>query len=168
MLDKRNFFNYIVTKMNETKESNRITSEDSKAIKLEKQARMLKNLINHRLDMLNNDWWQDGIGKNGKPKKLSLDTVLNRKYNVRNTRDLLRKWGNESLGRERDMYRCEGPTKLRYAIINRIKETGEMFLIGGSHGPAVTVPLKVDENNTVSVNTAKLGLLELKKVIHNA
>ena len=168
MLDKRNFFNYIVTKMNETKESNRITSEDSKAIKLEKQARMLKNLINHRLDMLNNDWWQDGIGKNGKPKKLSLDTVLNGKYNVRNTRDLLRKWGNESLGRERDMYRCEGPTKLRYAIINRIKETGEMFLIGGSHGPAVTVPLKVDENNTVSVNTAKLGLLELKKVIHNA
>ena len=168
MLDKRNFFNYIVTKMNETKESNRITSEDSKAIKLEKQARMLKNLINHRLDMLNNDWWQDGIGKNGKPKKLSLDTVLNRKYNVRNTRDLLRKWGNESLGRERDMYRCEGPTKLRYAIINRIKETGEMFLIGGSHGPAVTVPLKVDENNTVSVNTAKLGLLEVKKVIHNA
>ena len=168
MLDKRNFFNYIVTKMNETKESNRITSEDSKAIKLEKQARMLKNLINHRLDMLNNDWWQDGIGKNGKPKKLSLDTVLNRKYNVRNTRDVLRKWGNESLGRERDMYRCEGPTKLRYAIINRIKETGSMFLIGGSHGPAVTVPLKVDENNTVSVNTAKLGLLELKKVIHNA
>ena len=162
MLDKRNFFNYIVTKMNETKESNRITSEDSKAIKLEKQARMLKNLINHRLDMLNNDWWQDGIGKNGKPKKLSLDTVLNRKYNVRNTRDLLRKWGNESLGRERDMYRCEGPTKLRYAIINRIKETGEMFLIGGSHGPAVTVPLKVDENDTVSVNTAKFGLLELK------
>ena len=154
--------------MNETKESNRITSEDSKAIKLEKQARMLKNLINHRLDMLNNDWWQDGIGKNGKPKKLSLDTVLNRKYNVRNTRDVLRKWGNESLGRERDMYRCEGPTKLRYAIINRIKETGSMFLIGGSHGPAVTVPLKVDENNTVSVNTAKLGLLELKKVIHNA
>ena len=168
MLDKRNFFNYIVTKMNETKESNRITSEDSKAIKLEKQARMLKNLINHRLDMLNNDWWQDGIGKNGKPKKLSLDTVLNRKYNVRNTRDVLRMWGNESLGRERDMYRCEGPTKLRYAIINRIKETGSMFLIGGSHGPAVTVPLKVDENNTVSVNTAKLGLLELKKVIHNA
>ena len=155
--------------MNETKESNRITSEDSKAIKLEKQARMLKNLINHRLDMLNNDWWQDGIGKNGKPKKVTLATALNRKYNVRNTLDILRKWGNESLGRRRSVtVGGEGPTKLRYAIINRIKETGEMFLIGGSHGPAVTIPLKVDENDTVSVNTARLGLLELKKVIHNA
>ena len=148
--------------MKDMKENNRITSEDSKATKLEKQARMLRNLINHRLDMLNNDWWQDGIGKNGKPKKVMLDTVLNRKYNVRNTRQILRKWGNESLGRVRDMYRCESPTKLRYAIISRIKETGSMFLIGGSHGPAVTVPLKVDENDTVSVNIAKFGLLELK------
>jgi len=149
--------------MKDMKENNRITSEDSKATKLEKQARMLRNLINHRLDLLNNDWWQDGIGKNGKPKKVMLDTVLNRKYNVRNTREILRKWGNESLGRRRGAYHCgEGPTKLRYAIVNRIKETGNMFLIGGSHGPAVTVPLKVDENNTVSVNTAKFGLLELK------
>lgn len=148
--------------MKDMKENNRITSEDSKATKLEKQARMLRNLINHRLDLLNNDWWQDGIGKNGKPKKVMLDTVLNRKYNVRNTRQILRKWGNESLGRVRDMYRCESPTKLRYAIISRIKETGSMFLIGGSHGPAVTVPLKVDENDTVSVNIAKFGLLELK------
>ena len=148
--------------MKDMKENNRITSEDSKATKLEKQARMLRNLINHRLDLLNNDWWQDGIGKNGKPKKVMLDTVLNRKYNVRNTRQILRKWGNESLGRVRDMYRCKSPTKLRYAIISRIKETGSMFLIGGSHGPAVTVPLKVDENDTVSVNIAKFGLLELK------
>ena len=148
--------------MKDMKENNRITSEDSKATKLEKQARMLRNLINHRLDLLNNDWWQDGIGKNGKPKKVMLDTVLNRKYNVRNTRQILRKWGNESLGRERGMYRCESPTELRYAIISRIKETGSMFLIGGSHGPAVTVPLKVDENDTVSVNIAKFGLLELK------
>ena len=148
--------------MKDMKENNRITSEDSKATKLEKQARMLRNLINHRLDLLNNDWWQDGIGKNGKPKKAMLDTVLHRKYNVRNTRQILRKWGNESLGRERGMYRCESPTELRYAIISRIKETGSMFLIGGSHGPAVTVPLKVDENDTVSVNIAKFGLLELK------
>ena len=148
--------------MKDMKENNRITSEDSKATKLEKQGRMLKKLINHRLDMINNDWWQDGIGKNGKPKKVMLDVVLNRKYNVRNTRDILRKCGNESLGRERGMYRCENPIELRYAIINRIKETGSMFLIGGSHGPAVTVPLKVDENDTVSVNTAKFGLLELK------
>jgi len=149
--------------MRDMKENNRITSEDSKATKLEKQARMLRNLINHRLDMLNNDWWQDGIGKNGKPKKVMLDTVLNRKYNVRNTRDVLRRWGSESLGRSKSVtVGGESPTKLRYAIINRIKETGEMFLIGGSHGPAVTVPLKVDENDTVSVNIAKFGLLELK------
>mgnify|MGYP003154351193 CR=1 FL=1 len=151
--------------MKDMKENNRITSEDSKATKLEKQARMLRNLINHRLDMINNDWFQDGIGKNGKPKKVTLDTVLNRKYNVRNTRDILRKWGNECLGRGRACGMTlwnEGPHTHREVIINRIKQTGSMFLIGGSHGPAVTVPLKVDENDTVSVNTAKFGLLELK------
>ena len=151
--------------MKDMKENNRITSEDSKATKLEKQGRMLKKLINHRLDMINNDWLQDGIGKNGKPKKVMLDTVLNRKYNVRNTRDVLRKWGNESLKRERGEWVSsweEGPHTHREAIINRIKQTGSMFLAGGSHGPAVTVPLKVDENDTVSVNTAKFGLLELK------
>ena len=60
--------------MNDMKENNRITSEDSKATKLEKQARMLRNMINLRLDLLNEDWLTTAPG--------GLMVELGKKYRV--------------------------------------------------------------------------------------
>ena len=136
--------------MKDMKENNRITSEDNKATKLEKQGRILRNMINLRLDLLNEDWPTTAPG--------NLMVELGKKYRVtggsQQCRHILRRMAHKPLHNR--------PTAWRESAIERIKETGKLRLMGGSHGPAVTVPLKVDDNNKVSVNTAKFGLLELK------
>ena len=136
--------------MKDMKENNRITSEDSKATKLEKQTRMLRNMINLRLDLLNEDW--------GRYPGNLLHEIAKR-YRVTGgsmqCRRILKRMAHKNVESDR-------PTGWRVSAIERLKEEKEFFLLGGSHGPSLTVPIKVDENNKVSVDRVALGFMGLE------